>query len=86
MFAPVWVSLAWKDAAQFRLYSIKNTPDLATHIGVTSPVDMRVYFEGKEVYHAADLQSIKNWWDKRDYGDIHDTPPVSIESDPLKQQ
>ena len=41
---PIWSTMAWSDNASLRFFSIQSSGELATHLGITSPVDMRVYY------------------------------------------
>ena len=65
--SPVWSTMAWSDNASIRFFSIQSSSELATHLGITSPVDMRVYYGGGETHHFTDIESMKKWWKDRCY-------------------
>lgn len=65
--SPVWSANAWSDNASLRFYTYTLAPDIMSHVGAVSPVDMRVYYQGNEVFHFSDIESIKNWWKNRNY-------------------
>jgi hypothetical protein len=81
---PVWATKAWMDAATIRYLSISATPDLARLIGITTPIEMRIAYNGDEYLRSSDLETIKSWWDKRCYTTKVDEPNTISASSPEK--
>ena len=65
--SPVWSAQAWSDAAEFRFVEASNASDIIQTLGITSAIDMRVWYTGEETFHSTDLESIKTWWKTRCY-------------------
>ncbi len=65
--SPVWSAQAWSDAAEIRFVEISKAPDIITHLGITNPVDMHIWYLGEETAHITDVESIKSWWKDRSY-------------------
>ena len=65
--SPIWSTIAWSDNATIRFYTPQLASELARHLGLDTPVDMRIYFGSVETYHARDIEGIKNWWKERCY-------------------
>lgn len=76
--SPVWSTQAWSDAAEIRFVEVSSAPEIVRNLDITTPLDMRVWYTGKETFHGTDVESIKNWWKTRCYnGDSEET--VSLE-------
>ena len=65
--SPVWVTKAWSDAAELRFVERSASPDIVSSLGVTTPLDMRVWYIGTETFHANDIGPILEWWKTRCY-------------------
>ena len=65
--SPVWSAQAWSDAAELRYIEISSAPDIVRTLGITTPLDMHIWYTGIETYHATDLEEIKKWWKTRCY-------------------
>jgi hypothetical protein len=65
--SPVWSAKAWSDAAELRFVEMKVWSEIATELGVTSSVDMRVWYIWEETYHGMSIESILSWWETRCY-------------------
>ncbi len=65
--APVWATKAWSDAAELRWVEKSASPDIVSSLGVTTAVDMRVWYIGTETFHATEVLSILEWWKNRCY-------------------
>lgn len=72
---PLWSANAWTDNASLRFYTYTLSPDITSHLGALPPVDMRVYYQGNEVHHFSDIESIKNWWKNRNYAILDTEAP-----------
>jgi hypothetical protein len=65
--SPVWSAQAWSDAAELRFVEVSSSPDIVRNLGITTSIDMRVWYIGNETFHATDLEEIKKWWKTRCY-------------------
>lgn len=83
---PMWGAQAWTDAATLRFLVADQTPELVAHLGITTPVDMKVWYNGKKTYEANSFDSILAWWDTRCYTKSIDEASVAEgtnQTDPL---
>lgn len=66
---PIWQADSFIDSTTFRYMNKEVSDILLTEKGYKLPIEMRVFFEGKETARFNDLESIKAWWksDNRDY-------------------
>lgn len=65
--APVWATRAWSDAAELRFVEKSTSPDIVSSLGVTTPVDMHVWYIGQLTAHITDVPTIVEWWKTRCY-------------------
>ena len=65
--APVWATRAWSDATELRWVERSASPDIVSSLGVTTPVDMHVWYMSQETFHGKDVESILAWWKTRCY-------------------
>ncbi len=65
--APVWATRAWSDAAELRFVEKSASPDIVSSLGVTTPVDMRVWYIGELTTYLTDVLTIVEWWKTRCY-------------------
>lgn len=65
--APVWATKAWSDAAELRFVEKSASPDIVSSLGVTTPVDMRVWYIGEETFRGNEVAAILEWWKTRCY-------------------
>jgi hypothetical protein len=65
--SPVWSAQAWSDAAELRFVEISSAPDIIRNLGITTSMDMRVWYAGEETFRGSDIDSIKKWWKTRCY-------------------
>ena len=83
--APVWATKAWSDAAELRWVEKSTSPDIVSSLGVTTPVDMRVWYIGEETFHGSDVTAILEWWKTRCY-DGKPTDNGELKMDNVEQQ
>lgn len=84
--APLWAAQAWTDAAVLRFLAIDQAPELVSHLGITTPVDMKVWYSGEKTYETNSFDSILTWWDTRCYTKSTDETSVAegtSQTDPL---
>ncbi|MBX9809747.1 hypothetical protein K2X92_05145 [Candidatus Gracilibacteria bacterium] len=62
LLSSVWITRAFMDNAKIKFVSFTESLEFARNLGLTAPLDMRVYFEGNEVYHFSTIEDIKKWW------------------------
>ncbi len=79
---PVWSTLAWSDNAALKCIAVGNTAELANHLNIKSPVDMRVYYGGREMFRFTDIIAVKNWWADRCYIDEAQSSELSADAEP----
>lgn len=65
--APVWATRAWSDAAELRFIEKSASPDIVSSLGITTPVDMHVWYIGELTAHLTDTSAIVEWWKTRCY-------------------
>ncbi len=83
--SPVWSTQAWSDAAEIRFVEVASAPDIVRNLGITTPLDMRVWYSGAETFHGTDVESMKNWWKTRCY-DGRDTQKEAVPESQEKTQ
>lgn len=66
----VWATKAWSDATELRFVETSASPDIISSLGVTTAVDMRVWYIGEETFHCTDVEPILKWWQTRNYTSI----------------
>ncbi len=61
----VWMTKTFIDGSTLRYISIDpdDTPDFAHDLKLNWPVEMRVFYDGRETNRFTDLDDIKEWWD-----------------------
>jgi hypothetical protein len=86
--APLWGTQAWSDAADLRYIDTSLLPQLAREMGFLSPVNMRVWYTGKETFFTDDLSLLLNWWNGRCYDGLDPKTEVVPQTpmDPLGNQ
>lgn len=65
--APIWATKAWSDAAELRWVEKSASPDIVSSLGMTTALDMRVWYIGEETFQGQDVDSILRWWQTRCY-------------------
>ena len=65
--SPIWSAKAWSDAAEVRFVEISKESEIASHLDIKTPVDMKVWYIGEETFHGTDVASIMKWWETRCY-------------------
>lgn len=65
--SPIWSTQAWSDAAEVRFVETSKESELASHLAIQTPVDMKVWYIGQETFHGTDVASIMKWWETRCY-------------------
>jgi hypothetical protein len=83
--SPVWSAQAWSDAAELRFVEVSSGPDIVRNLGITTPVDMRVWYTGNETFHSTDPEAIKKWWKMRCY-DGKEMDQGSVSNDQTKDK
>ena len=81
LLSPIWLTRAFMDTARLRYISLIEFQDLATSLGLTRPIDMRVRFAWEETAHLTDISDIKSWWQNPVYTKIESKDQPII--DPL---
>ncbi|MBC7504063.1 hypothetical protein H7169_03755 [Candidatus Gracilibacteria bacterium] len=76
LLSSVWLTRAFMDTTQLRFISMIESADLSRNLGFSTPLDMRVRFEGEETLHLTDITAIKQWWQS----------PVYKKIDPIDQK
>ncbi len=86
--APVWATKAWSDAAELRFVEKSASPDIVSSLGVTTPVDMRVWYTGEETFRGSEVPAILGWWKTRCYDGKTETvdSPSQAREDTKKQE
>lgn len=64
---PLWQMYAFADVASVYLLNKKESQDVIATKGYDLPLEMRIFFEGKEIGKIHDIKHIHNWWKNRDY-------------------
>jgi hypothetical protein len=62
LLSPVWLTRAFMDTARLRYISLRESSDLAASLGLISPLDMRVVYQGQETVHLTTMADIRAWW------------------------
>jgi hypothetical protein len=65
--SPVWMARAFSDIAELRFVEIEWASAVRDHLGIKTPLDMRVWYIWEETFHSTDLRDILKWWDTRCY-------------------
>ncbi len=88
MRMPIWSTQAWSDAAEVRLVEISKESEIASHLGIQTALDMKVWYIGEETFHGTDLASIIKWWETRCYDGKteEDTQEAPAENPEAKQE
>ena len=80
--SPIWSTIVWTENASLRFLSLSTAPELGRNHDFTGPVSMKVYWNGEVKHSFSDIDSIKKWWDNRDYdggeNPVPETSEVSI--------
>lgn len=66
MMLPIWQTQAFIDSASFRYMNNEKSDILIVEHQYTLPLEMRVFFEGKETLRLNSLDDIKKWWQNSD--------------------
>lgn len=78
--SPVWSTQAWSDAAELRFVEVASAPEIVRNLGITTALDMHVWYNGLETFHETDVEAIKGWWKTRSYnGESEEVPEVKKE-------
>lgn len=62
LMLPIWQTSAFLDSSTFRYMDTKTSKELIDSEGYTLPIEMRIFFNGKETHVFKTLESIKAWW------------------------
>jgi hypothetical protein len=65
--SPVWMAKAFSDIAELRFVESGSSSDLTNHLGISTPLDMHVWYIGEETFRSTALAEILGWWDSRCY-------------------
>jgi hypothetical protein len=80
-YSPIWITRAFMDNATLRFISFSECHDLASSLGFTWPLDMRVRLDGTETLSLQTIGDIIAWWQSPIYKKSETT--WSIPMDPL---
>lgn len=95
MMLPVWQAMAYVDITQFRYLNTEKSDLLIRTHEFTLPLEMRVFYEGKETLRLNDFDAIKAWWKQRVYDGTSPATsdanapaavPSALVEDPLTQK
>lgn len=83
--SPIWSTIVWTENASLRFLSLSTTPEFARNHDFTGPISMKVYWNGEVKHSFSDIESIKKWWENRDYDGGENQAPEAPVSSELKE-
>ena len=72
LMLPVWQAFAFTDMIDLHFVGKKTGNDTALSHGYVFPLEMRVFFEGKEIKRLSNMADIRAWWKSRDFSETSD--------------